>query len=80
MDIASVQNKHEEKLMQLPNVRAVGIGEKDGEQVINVYVTHKVPSSSLKPNEVIPKTLDGYAVDVQELGGEVSAQNINEDA
>ena len=78
MDIASVQKKHEDKLMKLPNVTGVGIGEKDGEKVINVYVTHKVPLSALKPDEVIPTNLDGYAVDVQELGV-VTAQNIDDD-
>lgn len=74
MNIESVQRKYEEELMQLPNVKAVGIGEKDGEEALAVYVTHKVLKSSLKRNERIPKSLGGYPVVVLELGGEVDAQ------
>ena len=73
MNIKASMLKHEEKLMQLPNVNGVGIGEKGGKEVIKVFVTHKVPESSLRPEEIIPKTLEGFEVDVEEIGN-VTAQ------
>jgi hypothetical protein len=74
MSIKDVKMKHEEKLMRLPNVTGVGIGEKGGKEVIKVFVTHKVPESSLRPDEIIPKSLEGYEVDVEDIGT-VTAQS-----
>ena len=54
--------------MGLPNVTGVGIGEKEGQEVIVVFVTHKVPLRKLKPDEVVPKMLEGYKTDVEEIG------------
>ena len=68
MSIESVKRKYEEQLMRLPNVTGVGIGEKAGKEIIKVFVTHKVPSSALQPQEVIPKMLEGYETDVEEIG------------
>jgi hypothetical protein len=68
MDIKAVKEKHEKKLMQLPNVAGVGIGKKSGRQVIKVFVTRKLPESELKPQEVVPKTLEGCETDVEEVG------------
>lgn len=73
MDIENVKKQHEEHLMQLPNVVGVGIGEKAGEPIITVFVTQKVPESSLQPQEIIPRTLDGHKTDVVEIGN-VTAQ------
>ena len=67
MSIEVVKMKHEEQLMRLPNVTGVGIGEKAGKVVIKVFVTHRVPESALQPAEVVPKTLDGYQTDVEEI-------------
>ena len=39
MSIEPVKRKYEEQLMRLPNVTGVGIGEKDGKEVIVVFVT-----------------------------------------
>jgi hypothetical protein len=58
MDIENVKKQYEEHLMQLPNVVGVGIGEKAGEPIITVFVTQKVPESSLQPQEIIPRTLE----------------------
>ncbi|MFP5350584.1 MAG: hypothetical protein ACLGHO_12165 [Gammaproteobacteria bacterium] len=66
--IETVRTKYEAQLMQLPNVTGVGIGEKAGRAVIKVFVTHKLPESALKPSEVVPKSLDGYATDVEAIG------------
>ena len=75
MDIVSIKEKHEGQLLKLPNVVGVAIGEKvvkgqvvPGKEVIKVFVTQKVPESQLKPDQVIPKTLEGYETDVEEIG------------
>ena len=73
MDIETVQQQQQDKLMRLPNVVGVGIGEKGGKKVIKVLVTHKVPASALKPEDVIPKTVGGFKTDVEEIGS-VTAQ------
>jgi hypothetical protein len=31
-------------------------------------VTHKVPRRALQPDEVVPKVLEGYGTDVEEIG------------
>lgn len=67
--------KYEEQLMRFRNVSGVGIGEKDGKRVIKVFVTHKVPESDLRPQDIIPKTLEGYETDVEEIGV-VTAQDL----
>lgn len=54
--------------MALPNVTGVGIGQKAGKDVIMVFVTHKVTESELQPQEVVPKMLEGFETDVEELG------------
>jgi len=68
MSIKAVKMKHEEQLMRLPNVTGVGIGEKAGKAIIKVFVTHKVPESALRPQEIVPKSLEGYETDVEEIG------------
>lgn len=68
MDIKQVIAKYEEQLLSLPNVQGVGEGEKKSKKVIKVLVTHKVPVSTLRPEEVIPKTLEEYETDVEEIG------------
>ena len=68
MSIESVQMKHWEHLMRLPNVTGIGTGEKAGKPVIKVFVAHKVPESGLRPHEIVPKTLEGYETSVEEIG------------
>ncbi len=68
MSIDSVKEKNEERLMSLPNVTGVGIGEKAGKAVIVVFVTHKVAESALLLKDIVPKKLDGYETDVKEIG------------
>jgi hypothetical protein len=75
MSIDLVKEKYEQQLMQLPNVTGVGIGEKSGTQVIKVFVTHKVPESALQTQEVVPKKLEQYDTDVEEIGV-VTAQTL----
>ena len=54
--------------MQLPNVTGVGLGEKGGRPVIKVFVTHKVPETDLGAGAIVPKTLEGWGTDVDEIG------------
>jgi len=73
MDIEAVLRKHEDALLAYPNVNAVGIGERAGRPVIKVMVIRKVPEASLKPDQVLPRELEGFAVDVEE-SGQITAQ------
>jgi len=66
MSIESVMRKYEKQLMMLPNVTGVGIGEKNGKEVIIVFVKKKVSEVMLQPSEIIPKTLEGYEIKVEE--------------
>lgn len=67
-DIESVRQRIEGQVLQLPNVTGVGIGEKDGKPVIKVFVTQKLPESALRPEEIVPKQLEGQQIDVEEIG------------
>ena len=75
MKIIEVQQKYENFIMQLPNVTGMGIGLKQDESVIKVFVSKKLPKDCLQPGEIIPKTLDGYPTDVEEIGI-VTAQHL----
>ena len=66
--IAETKTRHEDWLLSLPNVTAVAVGEDAGRAVIKVFVTHKVPASELAPDELVPASLEGHAVDVEEIG------------
>jgi len=66
--IAEVKARCEGELLVLPNVTGVGIGEREGKPVIKVFVSGKVPESTLAPDERVPASLEGYEVDVEEIG------------
>jgi hypothetical protein len=68
VSIQSVKRKFEDQLLRLPNVTGVGIGDREGREVLKVFVSQKVPESDLKSNEIIPEVLDGYETDVEEIG------------
>jgi len=68
VEIEAVLRKHEDALLAYPNVNAVGIGERAGHPVIKVMVIKKVPESSLQPDQVIPRELEGCELDVEEIG------------
>ena len=65
MDIESALKNHEAHILRLPNVTGVGISERNGKEVIVVFVTQKIPESQLATADIIPKQLDGYETDVQ---------------
>ncbi|GGX74938.1 hypothetical protein [Streptomyces fructofermentans] len=52
--------------MALPHVTGVGTGrdEDSGEDVIVVFVTHKVPLDRLRPEDVVPSEVEGLSVRV----------------
>lgn len=66
--IAETKGRHEAELLTLPNVTGVGIGERAGKPVIKVFVTERVPESALAPEHRVPEHLDGFEVDVEEIG------------
>ena len=68
MSIQEVMKRNEDFLMKLPNVVGVGIGEGQGEQIIKILVRQKVPESSLPPEQIVPKRLEKYRTDVEEIG------------
>ncbi len=67
MTIEEVLRAHEEDLMNLPGVQGVGIGERGGKQVIKVFIDKKTPETS-RSVEQIPAELEGYEVDIEEIG------------
>jgi hypothetical protein len=66
--IEDVRARHEDRLLGLPNVVGVGVGERGGQPVIKVFVAQKVPESALAEDERVPESLDGYEVDVEAIG------------
>jgi hypothetical protein len=66
--IDEAKARHEPRLMALPNVVGVGMGEKGGQPVIKVFVTTKVPAGQLNAGEIVPEELEGFATDVEAIG------------
>ena len=60
--------RHTERLMALPNVVSVGIGEKDSRPAIFVGVVELMPAEDLPPHARLPATLEGHPVVVQAIG------------
>jgi hypothetical protein len=67
-DIEDVLRRHEDRLMRLPNVVGVGIGEKDGQPTVRVLVSRKLPPNELRPDQLVPPLLEGFKTDVLETG------------
>jgi hypothetical protein len=65
MSIEAVMRRHEAQLMRLPNVSGIGIGERNGKEVVVVFVRQKVEESVLRKQDLIPETLEGYETDVR---------------
>lgn len=68
MGIEEVLDRHSKRLMDLPGVTGVGIGEQSGKPTIVIMVKNLTPD--VKAN--LPQTLDGHQV-VMEESGEISA-------
>ncbi|HEX4947627.1 MAG TPA: hypothetical protein VFZ34_13235 [Blastocatellia bacterium] len=68
MQIEDVQQRHEQQLMNIPGVTAIGIGEQNGQPVIVIMVSQRTEELMQK----LPQQLDGYDVRV-EVSGELTA-------
>ncbi len=72
--IRAIRRAYENELMSKANVVGVGVGfqqqggERTGELALVVMVKKKVPLEQLAPEDVIPTSLEGVPVDVQEVG------------
>ena len=67
--ILSIKKAWTDKIMSLPNVNSVSIGQKESQYYIHVTVSQKLPISQLKHHEVIPDECDGVPTDVFEVKG-----------
>ena len=74
--VARVKRDATQRLLAIPNVVAVGIGQKvigdehTGEPAIKVFVRKKLPLGEVPPEEIIPPSIDGVLTDV-EIGGDI---------
>jgi hypothetical protein len=69
-----VKRAHENELMKRANVIGVGVGYQKkgqnwtGQVALIILVAKKVPADQLAPTDLLPSSLDGVSVDVQEVG------------
>lgn len=68
LSIQDALTRHTPSLMAIKGVTGTGEGKVDGEPVIVVYTSH----ISRDDRAAIPATIEGYRVDVREIG-EVTA-------
>ncbi len=72
--IKAVKRAYEPMLLTKPNVVGVGIGyrvtrgQETDTAAIVVMVSRKFPANQLSPDALIPSTIEGVPVDVQEIG------------
>ena len=72
--VMEVKRRHEQELMHKANVVAVGVGYRSrggqptGQVCIVVSVKTKVPRSELRPEDLIPESIEGISIDVVETG------------
>ncbi len=72
--LKAIKARYESDLLAKANVIAVGIGiamcdgKPRGGPAIIVSVTRKVQASELAPEDLVPQTLEGVRVWVQEIG------------
>jgi hypothetical protein len=68
MDQDAAIRQAEKQLMSKANVTGVGMGERGGKAVMQVFVTRKLPESEVAAGDLIPKSVAGYPTDVVEIG------------
>jgi hypothetical protein len=68
-NIEDVLRQHEQRLMSMPHVQGVAVGERGGHPVIKVLVSTK-PSGGFS----VPASIGGFDVVVEEIGV-ISAQS-----
>lgn len=63
--IIEVMNAHADRLMAVPGVAAVAVGElPGGAPCIRIYVVEKTPEHE----RLIPSEIEGYPVEIEESG------------
>ena len=62
--VADVKRRHESRLMKMRGVVGVGIGQKDGNECIYIYVEQDSP----KIRSALPQSLDEVPVEVVVAG------------
>ena len=63
-DIAVVKERQESKLMSIPGVVGVGIGECEAKPCLKVFVTQQ----TVELERQIPQQVEGYKVDIEATG------------
>jgi hypothetical protein len=72
--VKAVKRLHEDELLRKPNVVGVGVGyRRTGGQATRdlalvVMVSRKLPAALLAEQDLIPSSIEGIPVDVQEVG------------
>lgn len=72
--IREIKDKHTHELLKLKGVVGVGIGKKvvagkeTDQLAIIVFVDRKIPESTLEKTDIVPESLEGIPLDVQEVG------------
>jgi hypothetical protein len=62
MGVQRALKKHQRKLAAISNVTGLGIGEKDGKQVILIFIK----KGTVIPTNKIPKKIEGYETEIRE--------------
>jgi len=64
-DISEVKRKYSPKIMKIPNVNGIGIERSNtGDKIIKVFVEKLTDELNMR----IPKELEGYKVEIEEVG------------
>lgn len=70
----AIHQRYGDLLMRMPHVVGVGVGfvtccgERLPEVGVVVMVDQKLPESSIAPDALIPRSIDGVRIDVQQSG------------
>ena len=62
--ILEVKKRHASSIMAIPSVVGVGIGAREAEPCIKVFVQEKTPELEQR----LPRNLEGFKVDVEAIG------------
>jgi hypothetical protein len=65
--LVDAKNRLETQVGKIPNVLQVYVTKSGGEWMLRVLVVRKLPESKLDHNEIIPKSIGGYKVEVEEI-------------
>jgi hypothetical protein len=64
MNIEEIFDRHHDRLMSIPGVTGLGIGEKDGKPALVIMVRKLTPDLKAQ----LPRMLEGHRVIVEESG------------